>query len=118
MKKHRKAIVSYSASSIKANDKIQGVVVTDTIVNYSNDDLSFLNDGMVRFLINASRTFVGSKITFNIYYFEQGTLNNFITVTLGDGQGHAMFMNLMHVKYGVLQVKSNLVDVLVEIMQF
>ena len=45
-----------------------------------------------------SRTFVGSKVTFNINYFEQGTLNNFITVTLGDGQDHAMFMNLIQVK--------------------
>ena len=43
-------------------------------------------------------TFVGSKVTFNINYFEQGTLKNFITVTLADGQDHAMFMNLIQVK--------------------
>ena len=63
---------------------------------------------MVRFLINISRTFVGSKVTFNINYFEQGTLNKFVTVTLADRQDHAMFMNLIQVKKnGVLHVKSN-----------
>ena len=64
--KHRRAMISYSASSIKANDKIQGVLVTNTVGNYSNGNLTFLDDGMVRFLINISRTFVGSKVTFNI----------------------------------------------------
>ena len=116
-------MISYSASSIKSNDKIQGVLVTKTVGNYSNGDLTFLNDGMVRFLINISQTFIGSKITFNMSYFEQGTLNNFINVTLADGQDHAMFMNLIQVKKWFLHVKSNIiisyfVNVLVEIIQF
>ena len=64
--KHRRAMTSYSANSIRATDKIQGVLVTNTVRDYSNIDLAFLNDGMVRFLINISRTFVGSKVTFNI----------------------------------------------------
>ena len=73
------------------------MLVTNTVGNYSNGDLTFLNDGMV-LLINISRAFVGSKVAFNINYFEQGTLKKFITVTLADGQDYAMFMNLIQVK--------------------
>ena len=87
--KHRRAKISYLASSIKAN-KIQEVVATNTVGNHSKGDETFLNTGMVRFLINVSRTFVGTKGKFNINYFEQGRLNNFMTVTFGDGQFHAI----------------------------
>ena len=73
--KVKRAIISYSASSIKKNDKMQGVVVTNTIGNYSNGDLTFLKDVIARFIINVSRNNVTTgDITFNLTYVEQGTL--------------------------------------------
>ena len=100
------------------------MVVTNTIETYSNSALTFLNDGMVRFLINVGRTFIVSKMTFNNNYFEQGPLNNFITFNFGWSirSCYAYEVNPGERK-SVFHVKNNadisyLLNVLVEIMQF
>ena len=82
-------------SSIKVNNKIQGLVVTNTIGIYSHVDRTFLYFRMVRFVFIVCRMSVRIKLAFKMSYFEQETLNNSITDTLGDEQGHAMLMNLM-----------------------
>ena len=123
--KVKRAIISYSASSIKTNDEIQGVVVTNTIGNYSNGDLTFLKDGIARFIINVSRNNVTTgDITFNLTYVEQGTLSNFIPIDLKNGERHSMIMNLIYVKKdGVFCIKSDsdisyLNHVLKDVIQF
>ena len=97
-------MISHSASSIKANDKVQGVIGTSTIGSYSNGYLAFSNDRMARFLINVSRAFVRSRITIYINYFGQGTLYNYTTVTLSDRKNYPGFMNLIQVKTRVCSI--------------
>ena len=99
---HGTAFIHYSLKDLEETAKVEGVVLFNTLENYTDGNFTFHYDGMTRYLLTMRRISRKEKAFINFFYSEGEVRKNFIALDLEDGKSDTTTMNFMEVKKKVL----------------
>ena len=120
---HGTAFIHYSLKDLEETAKVEGVVLFNTLGNYTDGNFTFNYDGMTRYLLSMRRISTQGKASINLFYSEGEVRKNFIALDLEDGKSDTTTMNFMEVKKeGTLKLiaysKISDLSISLEILQY